>query len=87
MNVTAKAGDALVITEALTHGALPWNPKDRMRMILVLRYVPQYAGNDHIPESVKSRLAPETLELIAKTDYGTQKEIVGEERSSGAVEG
>lgn len=40
VNLSAKAGDILMIPEALVHGALPWLPTDRQRRVLVLRYRP-----------------------------------------------
>ncbi|MXX15196.1 MAG: hypothetical protein F4Z86_17425 [Gemmatimonadetes bacterium] len=56
-------------------GALPWTPKDRMRMILVLRYHPQYAGRSELPQAIQQRLSPETLELTARAGYQNKKEI------------
>ena len=41
VNITPKAGDVVIISELLTHGALPWKPQDRYRCVLVLRYRPQ----------------------------------------------
>jgi len=57
---------------------LPWTPKDRNRMILVLRYQPQYKGGD-FPDAIKERLSPETQELIAKGSYKDHKSIVDED--------
>lgn len=37
-----KAGDMLVVPEALTHCVLPWVPTDRKRRVLMLRFQPQY---------------------------------------------
>ena len=34
INVTPRAGDAVVITEMLVHGTLQWNPTDRLRRTL-----------------------------------------------------
>ena len=42
-NITPGGGDMVVMNELVTHGALPWTPRDRRRMILVLRYMPQYS--------------------------------------------
>lgn len=75
-NITPKAGDILIISELLTHGALPWQPKDRYRCILTLRYRPQDRGESRVPEVVRTRLAPETLELISRADHNHTKEIV-----------
>ncbi len=76
VNITPKAGDLVIITEALTHGVLPWTPKDRNRMILVLRYHLQWQGSESFPDEIKDRLSPETLELISKAGYQEEKEIV-----------
>mgnify|MGYP001166394611 CR=1 FL=1 len=76
VNITPKAGDLVIITEALTHGVLAWTPKDRNRMILVLRYHPQYQGSESFPDVIKERLSPETLELVSKAGYQDEKEIV-----------
>lgn len=75
-NITPKAGDIVIISELLTHGALPWQPKDRYRCFLVLRYRPQDRGESRVPEEVRGRLAPETLELISRADNTHTKEIV-----------
>jgi hypothetical protein len=36
------AGDAFIITEATSHGVLPWRPAERnkQRRVLALRYTP-----------------------------------------------
>ena len=75
VNITPKAGDIVVMNELVTHGALPWTPKDRMRMILVLRYHPQYTGGSELPQAIQQRLSPETLELTARAGYQEKKEI------------
>lgn len=36
VNITPKAGDFVISSKLLTHGALQWNPKDRYRCVLVL---------------------------------------------------
>ena len=37
-NVLPSAGDCIVMSEGLVHGALPWRAVDRSRRILTLRY-------------------------------------------------
>ena len=74
-NITPRAGDMLVMNELVTHGALPWTPRDRQRMILVLRYMPQYSRAPEIPEAVQRRLTRETLELTSHAGYQDVKEI------------
>ena len=76
LNITPKAGDVVIISELLTHGALPWKPKDRYRCILTLRYRPQHRGESRVSEEVRGRLSPETLELISRADHYHTKEIV-----------
>ena len=75
-NITPRAGDMVVMNELVTHGALPWTPRDRMRMILVLRYMPQYSRGADFPEAVQRRLTPDTLELTSHAGYQDVKEIV-----------
>ena len=78
VNVTPRAGDMVVMNELVTHGVLPWTPRghDRTRMILVLRYVPQYQRNRDLPEAIQRRLSPDTLELTSHAGYQDVKEIV-----------
>lgn len=75
INVTPKAGDAVVISESLTHGALPWRPVDRQRIILVLRYRPQTVAAGELPPEVVERLLPEVKELVAAGGPTHTKEI------------
>ena len=75
VNVTPKAGDVVIMSEGVTHGALPWTPKDRMRMYLVLRYHPQYMAGSDFPDEIKDRLSPETLELVSRAPHKTVKDI------------
>ena len=75
-NITPRAGDMVMINELVTHGVLPWIPRDRMCMILVLRYVPQYQRNADLPEAIRRRLTPDTLERTRHAGYQDVKEIV-----------
>jgi hypothetical protein len=77
LNLTPKAGDVVIISELLTHGALRWTPEDRKRAVLALRYSPQFRGGDYITDAIRARLSPETLELMAPGAYWEEKEIVG----------
>ena len=76
VNVTPRAGDAVVMTAMLAHGALQWRPRDRQRRTLVLRYRPQYKGRPSIPDEIQQRLSPEVRELIEPAHYTHVKEIV-----------
>ena len=75
VNVTPQAGDVVVMTEMLAHGTLQWQPKDRLRRTLVLRYRPQFKGSSAVPETIHSRLSPETRELLAHAHYTHVKEV------------
>ena len=76
VNVTPKAGDVVIISELLTHGTMPWQPTDRFRRALVLRFRPQHSGDsDSIPEEIQGHLSAETVELIATASFNHVKEI------------
>jgi hypothetical protein len=76
VNITPKAGDVVFMPECVTHGVLPWTPKDRIRRILVMRYRPQHkAGGLGIPEVILDRLEPEVRELTEMAHYTHVKEI------------
>ena len=75
VNMTAAAGDAIVLPERLSHGALKWKPTDRDRRVLLYRYAPQYllmqhaTTNDYdvrteMEDRFRDKLSPETQELI-----------------------
>ena len=81
-NITPRAGDMVVMNELVTHGALPWTPRDRRRLILVLRYMPQYSRAPDIPEAVQRRLTPEVLELTSHAGYQDVKKIVRRETAA-----
>jgi len=78
-NLTARAGDVLVCSELLIHGALTWKPRDRERRLLTMRYGVQHTVTGSIKpfsEEIRARLSPETLELIEVAPYNHVKEIV-----------
>lgn len=88
LNITPKSGDVVVLSELTTHGVLNWQAKDRKRCILSLRYTLQYREDDylefspnqgeigHLSDTLRERLSPETLELMARGGYQEIKEIV-----------
>ena len=76
VNIAAKAGDVVVISELLTHGALTWQPKDRERCFLTLRYSQQHMVRENpLPEGVLTKLSPETRELVATVPFIETKAI------------
>jgi hypothetical protein len=77
VNLSAKAGDVIIISELLTHGGLRWHPTDRKRVVLVLRYAPQYRGGEGwVPDSLKKRLSSETIELMSSGTHTEIKDVV-----------
>ena len=80
-NVTARAGDVVIISERLIHGALSWKPQDRDRRFMIMRYNVQHmvtGGIEPFSEEIRARLSPETLELAELAPYTQIKEIVKE---------
>lgn len=77
VNITPKAGDFVVMNEAVTHGALPWLPTDRSRIMLILRYRIQYRSIADLPEAITKRLSPEIRELTARAGFTEVKKITG----------
>ena len=79
VNVTPRAGDAIVMTEMLAHGTLQWKPTDRQRRTLVLRYRPQYRNRTGAPEAIQERLSPQVRELMDYAHYIDVKAVAKEE--------
>ena len=80
-NITPRAGDVVIISERLIHGVLDWQPLDRERRFLIMRYNLQYnVGGSFEPFSpeIRERLSPETLEMASMAPYETIKDIVKE---------
>ena len=83
VNITPKAGDIVVMPECMTHGVLPWTPKDRQRRIMMLRYRPQHrTGGIPVPDEVVKRLEPEVRELIEEAHYTHVKQIAKSDRGA-----
>ncbi len=82
LNLTPKAGDVVIISELLTHGVKVWQPQDRDRRFILMRYVPQFIGatDDNLafpfPDEILDRLSPETRELIEFAPLSRVKDIV-----------
>ena len=79
VNVTPRAGDVVIISELLTHGTMPWQPEDRVRRALVLRFKTQNTGTLDFPPEVLERLSPRTRDLVEPASFNTVKEIVKEQ--------
>ena len=76
-NFNPKAGDVVVISELLVHGALSWQAKDRDRRFLTLRYCSQFVPpSSPMPEGVLAKLSPETLELVQMSTVHDIKSVV-----------
>ena len=76
VNFNPKAGDVVVISELLTHGAMNWLAKDRDRRFVTLRYTMQYSQSNPLPDGVLAKLSPETRELVAVQSRDGLKSIV-----------
>ncbi len=82
LNITPRAGDVVIMSELMTHGALHWKPKDRDRRVQFMRYVPQFVGitDDNLPfpfsDAILARLSPETRELIEFAPRNCVKDVV-----------
>ena len=59
----------VVISELLTHGNEIWQPQDRDRRFIVMRYMPQFIGVTDgnlvfsFPDKIMARLFPKTRQL------------------------
>ena len=64
--ITCKAGDAVIFTEATTHGTLPWKAEHQRRSLLI-RYSPgnlAYVGGFNWPEEWKEGMSEEQLAVL-----------------------
>ena len=82
-NITPKAGDAIVLTELTSHGVLVWQPTDRDRRFLILRYKTQYFQDERgkrqpFSDQIMANLSSKTKELVQLADYSHVKEIVNQ---------
>ena len=78
-NVCARAGDVVIMPEHLTHGALTWKPRDRDRRFLIMRHTVQHMITRQrrpVPDAIRQRLDPETIDLIELAPYYEYKDIV-----------
>ena len=77
IQVTAKAGDVVLIAECLTHGSLPWTA-DHQRRTAIIRYNPgmiaESTMGDYTPPNFIEELTPEQQAVISHPHY--RNEIV-----------
>ncbi len=79
VNVTPRAGDVVITSEMVSHGALVWKRQDRERRFLTLRYAQQHTAFGSwgsFPEEIKARLSADLLELTQPAGYVQIKELV-----------
>lgn len=83
VNVTAAAGDVVIVNEELTHGTMKWKPTDRNRIVFLLGCGPQHVVGSEPTEDLSQedldRLSPETREFLAMAPVTHTKEIVSRE--------
>ena len=82
-NITPKAGDVIVLTELTRHVVLVWQPTDRDRRFLILRYKTQYFQDERgkrqpFSDQIMAKLSSKTKELVQLADYSYVKEIVNQ---------
>ena len=82
INVTANAGDMIIMPLRLNHAALPWLPTDRDRVMMFYTYRPQFyfsAQADQMLEVVRAEgieLDEATIDLISMREKAELKEVV-----------
>ena len=80
-NPRFRAGDVFIMPEHLMHGALTWQPTDRDRRFLIVRYNVQHMVTGQrrpFPDAIRERLEPETIDLLELAPYYEYKDIVKE---------
>ena len=75
INLPVKAGDCVIFTEALYHGALPWKA-DYPRMTLFNRYVGEGKHNSLPKEDFRHLVSDEIYELEQAAVPGQRKKVV-----------
>ena len=74
--ICPRAGDMMIMPEAMTHGVMPWIPTDRPRYVLGLRYQSQHLGGSQTwPDGILEKLSPNTRELLQHAHYAYTKGI------------
>ena len=82
INVTANAGDMIIMPLRLNHAALPWLPKDRDRVMMFYTYRPQFyfaANAEQLIDSARAEgieLDEATIDLISMREKAETKDVV-----------
>ena len=83
-HVAAKKGSAIVFTEALTHGALPWVASHQRRTLLYRYAARGFAASSRSPhttsaieraQSFRSELSPLGQAILEPPGYGNRPDI------------
>lgn len=79
VNVPINAGDAVIFTEALCHGALPWQDNNSPRRTIFQRYCTSYASwtpGAGPNEEFKKKLSKEVYEMKLQGGFQGPKKVV-----------
>lgn len=74
--VPQKAGDALIFTEALTHGTWPWTDPNGQRRSVLMKFAPHYYQWGGRPMDAEIEGLTERQKLILQGPYVSQRPIV-----------
>jgi ectoine hydroxylase-related dioxygenase (phytanoyl-CoA dioxygenase family) len=75
-NVSMKAGDALIFSEALTHGTMPWMNKTGERRSVLMKYCPGYMQWAQAPMSADLANLTERQKLILEPGHVWERKPV-----------
>ena len=79
VNVPVNAGDAVLFTEALCHGALPWTRTDDPRRTVFVRYSTSYASwspGAGPKEDYKDRISEDVYQMKQQWGFQGRKPVV-----------
>ncbi|MCH8290179.1 phytanoyl-CoA dioxygenase family protein [Candidatus Poribacteria bacterium] len=79
VGVHQKAGDAVIFTEALTHGTLPWEASHYRRSIL-FKYSPGHSawGQGRYDDALREKMSEEDQRLMLEPPYVSNRKLVVE---------
>jgi hypothetical protein len=77
VSVHQKAGDAVIFTEALTHGTLPWDT-DHYRRSILFKYSPGHSswGQGRYDDSLREKMDSEDGKLLLEPPYVSNRKPV-----------